>query len=508
MIFYEPYLRARIDIIKKFSTVFLIGLIIRLVFAPITGHWYDLPIWLDSGEKLANGISPYLSYIHLGQTILWAIWTAISHIISNTFFFSNFFAYIFFIKLLPIFVDMLLPIELLLVINKFFNLNNSIVVDKFIILGIWLNPVFILASAFWGMLDNLAFLLVIVSISLILNNQILVPAILTSLSVALKLYPVIFLPALCLLVLWKRTKIYYAVFYGSLVVFLFIFIAYVPFFIFNWNNQQISGVLGSQLTRAPGGVTPFGIITTLTTSNIPFSLFFTDLFNSIREYFYLNFLWIPSLAIVTIYYIRKGSKSWTPKNIDNSDLFSIVIDISIISFIAWFLSAMWVSEQNFIPLFILILIKIGIKQQKRINYHFYKKLYIQLTILITLFITVNVPIIGFFYLFLSDYNFITNIMILGQVRAIILVTLSIGIIFSVLRYNFHLKYDKIFIRAIFINFSLFFIILLPIIITFIFLNYFQFLESIYLLVLLVSTLILIMIIIYYWRYKLITNRLV
>lgn len=425
---------SRTELISKYYKYFIIGLFVRLFFASWTGHYYDLPIWLDSGEKIANGLSPYSSYVHLGQTILWALWTGFSYSISDLFFNLNLNVYIFFIKLFPIVIDMIIPIEIILMINSVSESKLSLSKEKMAIFSIWLNPYFIIISAFWAMIDNLAFFLIVISIFFIINGRYILPIVLTTISISVKLYPVIFLPLLALMVYWKQRNFLKAFLFGLSVIFLFLFVAYFPFTLFNWNNRQISGVLYSQLSRALGGVTPFGIITNLTVGN-EFSDEFAKLHTNINDIFYLNFLWIIANIVYSIYLFVKYSKKLININISDEEekrlLLKIGISLAINYFILWYFTAKYISEQNLITLVGFILLKFLIIDNSNDStkvLQIFK--FLNTTILI--YLIFNTPIFVFFYLIVDIRSLINHLLIYQFLRSIFLVVSTLGLIVIIL----------------------------------------------------------------------------
>ena len=418
-----------------FKKIFIIGLTVRLLFAPWTGHNYDLPIWLDSGQKLANGISPYTSYIHLGQTILWAIWTAFSYLISTKIFSSNLFVEIFVIKLLPIAVDIVLPIEIIYVLNNHSGRILTSKETKNILIAIWLNPYFIIISSWWAMIDNLAFLFILISLELIIDNYISIPVLLTSLAIGLKLYPVIFLPGLALIVLFKSRSLIRSFVYAFGVVSGFFLIAYLPFYLFNWNSNAITGVFESQLTRTSGGVTILGILTDLTVGN-SYSSMIASFYQTINNIQLTNELWLVFSVLISGYYFlnyfyqkRKNQEFLTDKSI----LFVYSVDMLITYFIIWLLTAKWVSEQNFIPLICFLFIKYFIKFDKPKEQNKLKSYIIYLSSLLLLFLIFNTPIFAFFWLFIDIQSFENQIPYFYLIRSLILALTTVGVIFICLK---------------------------------------------------------------------------
>lgn len=420
----------RMFLIRNYKKIFLIGLITRLIFAPWTGHPYDLPIWYYSGKDLAMGISPYTSYIHIGQTILWAIWTALSYKISQLMFHTSTYVIIFLIKLLPIFVDILLPIEIIQIINKYSGKILSSKEEKLILMIIWLNPYFIIVSSWWAQIDNLAFLVIIIAIELILENRIVIPILLTTISISLKLYPVIFLPPLALILYFRSRSFMKSVFFSITVVVIFFCVAYAPFFIFNWNTQQMTGVLTSQLTRTSGGITFFGIITNLSVGN-PFTKYFLSLLNAINGIWYLNYIWMVPSFLLSCYYFLSYHYLIHEHKMNQKALqikiFNLGINMLLYYYITWLLTAKWVSEQNFIPLLCLLIIKYIIIDNELPAKNKIRGYFIYLNILILTFLSFNAPLFAFFFLFINVQAIENSIIYFQSIRSFFLVLSTIGI---------------------------------------------------------------------------------
>ena len=437
-------------IVKENSWYFCLALLIRLVFAPITGHPYDLPVWINTGISLANGISPYTLHIHVGQTILWPLWLALCYITTvhlEYFFGYHLVYYIFLIKLLPIFVDLLLPVQMILVIENYDNRLLEPKKIKYLLILILFNPVFIIASSFWALIDNLSLRLILLSIHQTLSSHVVRAGILTTLAISLKLYPIIFVPPIAIFILWKTTRLTKSIIFTLTALFGFLFISYAPFYVFSWNTALITSVFRSQLTRTPGGTSIFGIITNLS-NNLLLKNYFLILYRSIIYFTLLDYLWLVLLILFSLYLLFLGPKDWLPVifkregKISYKKTFDIgldtLIELCIIYFILWFLTAFWISEQNIVPFLGLIIVyyfhkdlnsNLDITNVTTIFESIFKPLkdnrsllynYIQISLLIFLFISFNVPLFNFFYfsttIFTSinyngDFQFLRSIML-------------------------------------------------------------------------------------------------
>ena len=460
--FSKSLTRAKSIIIEN-QVLFALALIIRIIFAPITGHPYDLPIWINSGISIANGISPYAGSVHIGQTILWPLWTGLCYVIASLIeglLGKNPIYYIFLIKLLPIFIDLILPIQIIMLIENYNHIMLSPKTITHLLLLILFNPVFIIVSSFWAMIDNLALSFVLLSINQILLNHTTVAGICIAFSISLKLYPVIFIPPLAIVILWKTNRIKEAFEFIFVSIFCFLSITYIPFYVFSWNSQQMTGVITSQLIRKPGGIALLGIITLFVNNAFLYNYFipFYQIIQSLEIY---NYFWFIVSIIFSIYLLKIGPKNWLPQFFQkqfkihekNSFYFDLttLLELSIFYYILWYLTATWVSEQNTLPLLGLILVYYFQKEcQKTPNnlsseeehihlFTLMKKngrflnIFIQLSITVFLFISFNVPLFNFFYVISDIFTNINYNSDFEFLRSTILIELSVLFLLIVLK---------------------------------------------------------------------------
>jgi Gpi18-like mannosyltransferase len=378
-----------------------IGMAIRLIFAPFTGHYYDLPIWIESGELISQGISPYTPTDHVGQTILWPLWTGFSFILASLLFQGNIFVYVFLIKLLPITADLLATYVILVILrDKIQELSGQSIKQCTAI--ILYNPLFILASSFWAMADSTALLFILLAYVFMEKNRIYLSSFMLSIAIAFKLYPVILLPAYLLYYTKYKQNLLLGVKYCIITICIFLMLAYLPMIFFRWNTQLLTNTLFSQTQRTFGAMAPlyiFQIITEHSKFNT-FSDWIPDVLVNIFSLDIFKIFWIITIPVIMLLllYIHYYGKSYTQNE------FIGFCSMTIIFYFTWILSTSWLSEQNFVPLLGLIVIFWFYKKEKKLNYNLDRISSILLSIVVTLFIVVNVPFYMFFYLLFDFFD--------------------------------------------------------------------------------------------------------
>lgn len=320
------------------------GFAVRLALAPFTGHPYDLSIWMKTGEQVATGGSPYDLTYHLGYPDLWAFWTAASYLLASALG-GNKFLYILVIKLPIILGDLIVVYILIRLTDRYAQTprsNESTKLEHKIAATFLLNPYVITIGAVWGMMDNLAAALMLLFFLLAHNRKLATAVIAYCLSILLKLYPIIFFPLALLhisksghrnLLTWTKIVVVSLLTLGGIGV--------LPFYLFGWNIWIFFYSTYHQVFRDPGGIGLLGILSGVRILNPELAP--TDVTAS-SWFTLLRFVWLIALAATIALLARRGWKA------DLTSTFGYVIIVSLV----WYVSFVWVSEQNFVIALIFI----------------------------------------------------------------------------------------------------------------------------------------------------------
>jgi hypothetical protein len=346
-------LQALADRFSLPLSLFLVALAVRVIIAPFTGHPYDLKIWLDTGSYVAQGRSPYELYDHIGYPPLWALWAGVSYLASSFVWKGNPFLYILIIKLPIIAADF----GLALVLTDLYQTGRRRLAlagdqkpQKKSGLGsnlaaiFLLSPFTIVVGAVWGMMDNLAALLIATAAVAFFARRDVRAGVLYGLSVSLKLYPIILFPAFGVYLLKeKEGRLKRLVsFFGSSAVALGV-TALLPFPLFGWNFVGLGGTLVAQLARVPGGISPLGLLSSLFDLGIKsvgsFSLTEFANLTVVRE------AWIGVWALAVLWLLIRRQAPDLPAFLNHLSLILV----------CWYLSSPWTSEQNIVTFLVLLL---------------------------------------------------------------------------------------------------------------------------------------------------------
>ncbi|HMK82971.1 MAG TPA: glycosyltransferase family 87 protein [Candidatus Bathyarchaeia archaeon] len=309
---------------------------VRLATAPFTGNPFDLGIWMNTGSYVGFGRSPYDLHPHIGYPPLWALWCWVSYMFSNSIFPGNQFAYIFVIKSPILCADYVL-ISLLLQ-----QCRQEAILDGRALSTLYLlNPYVLIVGVIWGMMDNLVGVLVITSL-LLIKKRPSWSGILFALGVALKIYPILFLPFM--VVFLARTQLRKIGRWITAFVTTSIVSILLPFLIFNWDLGGFIGVGIAQMARSPAAIAPvmlWSYLSDIGVTNLgPISL------EAIQNQQLLRLVWIPAVAlcIIIIFWKRKFDRSE-----------STLMRECLLVYLIYLLTAPSVSEQLFELVLILTL---------------------------------------------------------------------------------------------------------------------------------------------------------
>lgn len=186
---------------KTYIASFLALFAIEAVLSLYTGLPYDMKVWFQTGIWMNRGINIYLPNDHLGYPPLWALWCLVSYNVYT--FFGNSLEIWRFVLKLPLIVSHLV---LAYVVGKFAAYNFDDAIGRrvsFTVLA-WVFIVYI--GALWGQINTLSALLTFLAFEAMVNQRTTKSAILLGIAVALKIYPLIVLPAFLVYAWMKRGR--------------------------------------------------------------------------------------------------------------------------------------------------------------------------------------------------------------------------------------------------------------------------------------------------------------
>lgn len=373
-----------IELLRANWWAFLIGIVIRFAFAPFTGHPYDMAIWVTTGRQLYLGQSPYSPYDHLGQPIVWGLWLWLSYIVASIGGFDiRLFALV--VKIPLIFVDMAMPFAILHILRR-----NMVTFSrtKLLFRVLLLNPVGILISGFWAMPDQLAILLVLLAMGY--HDNIRLVIVLLVLSIALKLYPIVLVPAFVLVAL--RGSFRKGIILSLGVVLGIVLVSYLPFILMGWNEEEMSGVLSSQSARSFGVLSIFYSMTLLAYHlGTPE---FVTLMLRLDISLWVKFIWVTVLFIFWISTLLKLRNGSIASEFPND--FLLLLDLILVHYGLWMAFAPWVSEQNTYGFLVLLLVKGSVSDQAFLGVHF------TMSATVVAYAVHNLPFFSFFHLVYSQ----------------------------------------------------------------------------------------------------------
>jgi len=367
-------MQLSINNLKIWHVILTISIIARFAVAPFTGHPYDMGIWMVSGKYVAAGISPYLAHPHIGYPPLWALWCGAAYSISNYIAKGNEFLYIFVIKIPIIAADMALAMLLLIVASKNVNTsgrdNGRILAASFL-----LNPYVLFVGVIWGMMDNLVAILLVISI-MVLTSRPTWSGILASLAVALKLYPILFVPLLFILSARTRklgnfTKLVFAFITTSIVT------IWLPFVLFHWSTEGFIGVGVAQVARDFGAIAPMATFQHFENLGV-------TSFDSVLAASWLKLIWVPAITTSLLIMI------WKRPSIESTP--NMIRDCLLV-YMTYLLTASWISEQLVELLLVFLLFLAAFVGFRRSIYWPYTVG----SLIVLLFLIFNVPITSFIF---------------------------------------------------------------------------------------------------------------
>jgi hypothetical protein len=352
----------------------LLALGLRLVLAPFTGHPFDLPIWFETGRRVAALKSPYDLTRPIGYPGIWPIWLGASSALASIISPGNSHLFDLLIKLPIIAADFLIPnliVKLVTAVRPGIRFDPQSV--SRISRSYLLNPFVIIAGSVWGMPDNIISAGIILALLEIKKAR--SAGVLFAFSALLKPYPIVVLPALLRYLKKQALR------------FTFYFLALtgvgltVPVILLRIDLGRLLEVVVSQTSRFPNAISSFAITNNLSTL---YPQIFTT--QRILEVLVLpwpiRYLWLEALLGLAVLLLLLSP----PSNILN------VIAWMRIFAASYYVLFEAVSEQTLIPFIVLCLVDVDSTGHlgKRSTYWL-------LSAIVTAFLALNVPIWRFLY---------------------------------------------------------------------------------------------------------------
>jgi hypothetical protein len=296
---------------------------------------------METGRYVAEGKSPYELQIHLGYPPLWGFWCDASYLLSHLLLPGNTFAYILIIKAPIIAADFLIAWALVAFrvpgtrqIGSNSALSRELITRRSLATLFLLNPYVLIVGPIWGMMDNIAALLIILVALALFKRRDALAGVWLGLAVALKLYPVLFLVPLIPYFARTRQMSSRSIRFFSTFALTELVSVVAPFLVLGWNVNDFFGVLTAQTSRKPGGISPIGLLPLLINLDIqdlgPISL------HRLSELPALRLVWIPAVCLAVLFVTIAGV--W-------SSFKDITRGLTLV-YMTYLLTAPWVSEQN------------------------------------------------------------------------------------------------------------------------------------------------------------------
>ena len=381
------------------------GLLLRLVLAPFLSHPFDMRVFMAVGVAVSRGMTPYGQYVlqdlfaatphvHLygtfqgiGYPPLWGLMSGGMYMLSSIFAPNNLYAYVLALKLPVIVGELALAV---LVYNILKTQTNDKIATAAFLLFIFC-PFIMVVGTVWGMFDVIALVFALLS-AYVLQHDWKLSSVFLSLSSLLKLFPLVLAP-LYSIFLYKSTRsLKLAVSFLVSTVAITAVFTLLPMILFNWPISNMYNALTYQLTTTNpsydnaasfpyGAASPFNVFTLL--NNLARS--------SIQPLALLVYIWIPACVAVYILLLR-SQMSVTVKEVGVSTDFAMIVQWSLLLFLALFTTRAWVSEQNLIFLFVFFSLSVFLQYRREL----YK---VQLLwVLLFIFVLVHVAAISFLWL--------------------------------------------------------------------------------------------------------------
>jgi hypothetical protein len=292
---------ARLDRITRFPSKHIaLGLAIRELISPWTGHPYDFEIWVRLGFYMQNlGFNPYssLRYVQGLSSSPYGYTGSISYLPFSPFIFAityqiysllgepSRFLYYFLLKQPMVFADVGAAIVLAKIILQSGDTKSA---RTAFLVWIYL-PLGIIVSSMWGQLDPISLFLTLLAIYYFIGSKWLTSALMLGLSIYLKTLPLVFLPVF---LMQARASAKVRLSYSFISLAIPVFGTLIPALLFNWGYRLMYNNFSFQVAiPSNGAMSALNII--YLAVNLP----------SLAHYV-IGAIWIPVL-FATYIYIRK-----------------------------------------------------------------------------------------------------------------------------------------------------------------------------------------------------------
>jgi hypothetical protein len=286
---------------------------------------YDMNIWFNTGSWMNQGINIYLPNDHLGYPPLWAFWCLLAYQVYSAVG-NNIEVWRLFIKLPLILAQFILAFA----IGKFAQTRfDRTTAQKIFLLSLtWI--FFIYIAAVWGQLNMLSALLTFLAFYAVITKRNGIGAVLLGAAVALKIYPLIVLPAFAAY-LWKNQTRREAEKFTLITCVLPVFFTLLIFGVYQWDLTYFvrtifywTPISQTHISQIAGGCMNFWSFT---------GLLGTD----VGGLWLLRYIWIPVTALTALYWFRKPNLKEPQFNLAIMSLYLVFM-----------LSYSWVTEQTFL----------------------------------------------------------------------------------------------------------------------------------------------------------------
>lgn len=347
---------------------------VRLILAPFTGHPYDLPIWFETGKRVAELKSPYDISVPIGYPGIWPIWLGVSSAVASLIFSGNSYLYTLLIKLPIIAADFMIPsllVRLVSTIRQVSPLQPS--TASRISRCYLLNPFVIIVGSVWAMPDNM--IAVGILLALLAMSRVKFAGVFVAFSALIKPYPIVLLPPLLRYLKGQALKFILPLLAISGIGFI------APIILFHVNPSRLLGIVIDQTSRFPNGISPVAISLNLN-SLYPQTFTTQAILESVVLPWPIRYLWLETLLALTVLFILLPR----PSNISRLIAWMRIFAAS------YYLLFVAVSEQTLIPFAVLCMIDADSTGRFGI-----RSTYWLLSVVVTAFLTLNVPIWRFLY---------------------------------------------------------------------------------------------------------------
>ncbi len=325
------------------------SILLQILLGLFLGHAYDTRIFMMTGFLVGTGQNPYIaqdlvSVFHnttfqnlttMGYPPPWALVLGLIYLCTYKIV-PDFLLYNLAIKLPIIAANICLAYVVKHILTKF---GVSKEIGRLAWIFLLFNPFLLLTSSAWGQMDPIVALFSMLSLFLLSQGALVIPAILLALAISLK---PIALPLILVIFVYlagrsfRRTFQFYLVFALSMLLF-----CVAPFILFGWDPSPILLHWNSQFTV--GGAMSF----------MTFLEYVKWTYQLPSQWAFLGWLWVPALVIAT-YSLKSGITG-----------FEDLLKKSVALILVFYLCRAWVSETNLNLVLPLLLILVSLNALDR-----------------------------------------------------------------------------------------------------------------------------------------------